>query len=571
MSVDAFKSILRQQVEKICADQGWQYDTEADRGWAFQRWAGDLLIAREGLDADVDDGMFLANDLKIDVVLEDVDRRVLYLIQAKYPSLAQSPPLIEDEVITFFNRHDTFLTQSDWVRQHISDQLLEYISDYKERLESGWTIFFYFVSTGRASNRISERVLADDMAAKQTYPNVSFRLLDISGIKEYYIQAQTLDAPIPEEVKFTFPRNYWITKETPHRTLLGVVKGNTLTSLYKKDRERIFTYNIRSFLGRNQLNREIIETATQRPLDFYYFNNGVSAICTSFHLNEQTGEFRAENFQIINGAQTVGALSTIQALSSDVEVLLRITEGISVKTEKGFNADIIRYNNTQNVVKLSDFRSNDPIHQWLERKFQQLRARGALDRRITYERKRSLQRYPGTYVLILEELAKVRYAFDYEPTRCVAEPKSLWTFKQDGGVYEDAFGVAGEAVTFWPQDLFDHVLVGIIIFKKVEEVINEAVKRDRKFLWLRRLRYFALSLAREHIRVTAQSEQALSESRKSFDEWFDEFWKECRRALIDAYQQAFDIDKTTVFALARSDQRWLHTKSKFKTFLEMSF
>ena len=56
LSVDDFKHMLRQGVEKICADQGWQYDSEVHRGWAFQRWAGELLIQREGLNASVDDG-----------------------------------------------------------------------------------------------------------------------------------------------------------------------------------------------------------------------------------------------------------------------------------------------------------------------------------------------------------------------------------------------------------------------------------------------------------------------------------------------------------------------------------
>jgi hypothetical protein len=35
------------------------------------------------------------------------------------------------------------------------------------------------------------------------------------------------------------------------------------------------------------------------------------------------------------------------------------------------------------------------------------------------------------------------------------------------------------------------------------------------------------------------------------------------------YQQAFDTDKTTVFALARSDQRWATTRNKFVTLMEM--
>src|SRR4051794_8725301 len=75
--------------------------------------------------------------------------------------------------------------------------------------------------------------------------------------------------------------------------------------------------------------------------------------------------FTAENFQIINGAQTVGALSAAK-LNSEIEVLLRVTEGLSVKTDRGFNADIIKFNNTQNIVKSSDFRANDKIQVWLD-------------------------------------------------------------------------------------------------------------------------------------------------------------------------------------------------------------
>jgi hypothetical protein len=99
-----------------------------------------------------------------------------------------------------------------------------------------------------------------------------------------------------------------------------------------------------------------------------------------------------ENFQIINGAQTIGALKSAKDLSSETEVLLRITQGESVKTEKGFNADVIRFNNTQNIIKSSDFRSNDPVQLWLEKRFNDLRPRGAQQKRIVYVRKRSLPR-----------------------------------------------------------------------------------------------------------------------------------------------------------------------------------
>jgi hypothetical protein len=417
---------------------------------------------------------------------------------------------------------------------------------------------------------VSELVNEKHSSVRRSFSNVSFQLLDISGLKEFYIQAQTLEQSIPEETRFLLRTHSWISKTTPHEALLTIVAGNTLAALYKKERERIFAYNIRSYLGRNQLNKDIIDTAMTKPDDFYYFNNGVSAICTSFEINEERNEFIAENLQIINGAQTVGALASVPQLSSNVEVLLRVTKAGSVKTEKGFNADVIRYNNTQNVVKLSDFRANDQIHLWLEKRFTAQRTRGALDQKIVYERKRSYKRYPGAFVATLEELAKIRYAFLVEPTRCVADPKSLWTHAQDGGVYEQAFGVNGEVPAFWPEETFEEALFALIIYKRLEELINDRVKKDRKFLWLRRLRYFALALAAEHLKVTQQNRSELMQGRAAFIKWFDLFWKECSRALIDAYQQAFDHDKTTVFALARSDQRWLTTRNKFVTLMEMT-
>jgi hypothetical protein len=458
MSVDAFKRTVRQGVEEAAKTQGWNETKENERGYAFQKWVGELLIKREGLDANVDDGMFLSGDLMIDLALEDADRKLLYLVQTKYPSPAQSPPIPEDEVVSFLDRHNVLHDHPDWVRKHSNDQLIEYVGDYLQKLKDGWGIYFYFVSTGRASPKIAELVNEKHTNVRQSFPNVSFQLLDLSGLKELYIQAQTLEQSIPEETRFQLRRNSWVLKSEPHEALLTIVRGNTLAALYKRERERIFAYNIRSYLGWNQLNKDIIETATKRPNEFYYFNNGVSAICTSLEIDEKTNEFVAENFQIINGAQTVGALSVAPQLSPDVEVLLRVSKAGSVKTEKGFNADVIRYNNTQNVVRVSDFRSNDPIHLWLEIKLAEQRPRGAQDQKFIYERKRSFKRHPGAYVVTLEEVAKLRYAFFVEPTRSVGDPKSLWTHAQDGGVYEQAFGINGEFPTFWPQDVYEEML-----------------------------------------------------------------------------------------------------------------
>jgi hypothetical protein len=52
--------------------------------------------------------------------------------------------------------------------------------------------------------------------------------------------------------------------------MIAVVKANSLVNLYRKEREKLFAYNIRSFLGRKGLNKDIIDTAEDRPDDFFF-------------------------------------------------------------------------------------------------------------------------------------------------------------------------------------------------------------------------------------------------------------------------------------------------------------
>ena len=267
-------------------------------------------------------------------------------------------------------------------------------------------------------------------------------------------------------------------------------------------------------------------------------------------------------FQIINGAQTIGSLRAAGNLDPACEVILRITEGASVKNEKGFNADIIRYNNTQNVVRASDFRSNDKIHLWLERKFNELKARGAVEAPLRYVRKRSYQRVREAYPIKLEELAKIRFAYYYEPTRCVADPRSLWTNLEDGGFYEQVFGVHGVLHDLWNEEVFSETLFAVIVYVEVMNVIAKLTKQDRsKYYFLQRLRYWAIALSGIHIKLKKIDFRELLAARTSFDKWFEEFWHDIFRDLVSAYTRA-QADKIANFALARNESRWAQVRQQ---------
>jgi hypothetical protein len=350
---------LKREVEAICKDIGKSYDREADRGYAFELWAADLLISNYDLEIDRHSCTFRSKDLKIDIAFDDEESKSLVLAQTKFVSLSSNPDVSEDEIITFFDRHDTFVKEAKWIREHASDELHDLISDYPERVLREWNVNFYFISTGKASERIKQLILQKQQAIKKMYPNVNFYLWDFYDLKEEYIRSKSIEAAISEAVDIHFSKDSYIIKREPHRTILSIVTGTTLSSLYKKERERLFAYNIRTFLGK-RVNKPMIDTAFTRPADFYYFNNGVSAVCTHIH-DLGDNKYRFDNFQIINGAQTVGSLAQIPHLDPKCEVVLKITEGISVKTEKGFNADIILYNNTQNVSQHNALRIPGPF------------------------------------------------------------------------------------------------------------------------------------------------------------------------------------------------------------------
>jgi hypothetical protein len=184
--------------------------------------------------------------------------------------------------------------------------------------------------------------------------------------------------------------------------------------------------------------------------------------------------------------------------------------------------------------------------------------------------KRSFKRVPHADVLRLEDMARIRYTWLKDPTRATADSKSLWAFVADGGAYEVAFGVNEEAVDFWPDDAFEEALLAVISYREIERKLTDIIKKDRKFLWIRRLRFFALSLFNLYVAEKKYDARELLGSRAMFDGAFNEFWKDAHRELISAHYDAVERDKTTVFALARSDARWSSTREKFLFFLKQT-
>jgi hypothetical protein len=177
------------------------------------------------------------------------------------------------------------------------------------------------------------------------------------------------------------------------RVLVGKLPVSEVKSLFDVHGDTLLDRNIRRYLGLrdNRVNMGIHATLSdsgKRP-NFYFFNNGITAVCSKFSYNalqQENWELSVSGLQIVNGGQTCKTIqrTLLDDASGDYTktyVLLRLYE-ISSKDDAVVN-NITFATNSQNPVDVTDLRSNDPVQERL--------ALGLRDLGFEYKRKRDDQ------------------------------------------------------------------------------------------------------------------------------------------------------------------------------------
>jgi hypothetical protein len=237
------------------------------------------------------------------------------------------------------------------------------------------------------------------------------------------------------------------------KSYVMTLPATQLVNAYKYlGQDAIFSLNIRNFIGSTTTNKAIIKTAIEEPDNFYLFNNGISCLATKVSLTEEAIE--VYGFQVINGAQTVKSLVHVaKKWQSEIpSVLVRITEIAEGYGPGGrIREQITKSNNTQNTIKISDFRSNDPVQDALRDQFGGL-VRGG--RKVAYLPKRTDRVPPQTEIVRLEEFAKSVYAFLFNPTEFTGSTSFLFDDSTAGG-YSKVFGDGTHVWERMPTDEFE--------------------------------------------------------------------------------------------------------------------
>lgn len=358
------------------------------------------------------------------------------------------------------------------------------------------------------------------------------------------------EAPVSVTADVTLEN--WYHVQVPRKAVYGQVSARSLAQLVETHGKALFERNIRHYLGSIGVNTAIADTVRRKPEDFFYLNNGLTAVAERILPANGTFascKFRLENLSIVNGAQTAGSISTAaihQELSPDAKVLLTIIEIGSMPDDIGLR--ITRARNHQNVVRGVDFAALDPTQ---ERLRQELAVGG-----IKYHYRPSAEAWAGGEDSFTLEQAAVALACLSCDVLSSARARDLRTRGHGPADAIDFVVTAKKEVgRLWEQDgatyskLFSKELTGIRlcrivrVYRFVDAILAATESSENAYarrMFFRHGRYFIMAfvarrcasvLQRADFRLSNEDEQALSIATNEMAE------------LIYAESQSLQVDR----------------------------
>lgn len=232
------------------------------------------------------------------------------------------------------------------------------------------TIRVLVATDGRASCKKIESIEVNDIP-------VTFDVIDLERLHRISQESTSREDIVIDLVELLgrpLPCLEMKPRPAEYETYLAIFTGPLLFNLYERYGQRLFEFNVRSFLQtKGRVNRGIRDTLRATPERFMAYNNGIVATADHVDAGMYHGELvihKITGLQIVNGAQTTASIHRAHKFDkidiSRVAVATKITRVDSSKLSE-FVPLISKYANTQNAVQVADLSANNEFHIALER------------------------------------------------------------------------------------------------------------------------------------------------------------------------------------------------------------
>lgn len=397
-----------------------------------------------------------------------------------------------------------------------------------------------FVSLGKFDNQAALAVKeAQQEVAAMSDVDANLQCLGAEELNKKYRYAVKMNQALPGPQEF-----FASICERVDDSWLLVVEGPQIKALYESGGgDALFNQNIRGYVGSTDINKNIARTLRESPENFYYFNNGISCLVTDFKEDpEHKRRLRVSGLQVINGAQTVRAISSTEADLSKVKVLMRITKRRE-DPEDPFVNSIVRNNNSQNAVKDQDFVSNDGVQVQLRKQFATYKR---LAKEVRYLPKRGEDASAKYENIKIVDFAKRVHSFVVAPVDSISA-----LFDSAKRPYRTVFGNGEQVFTAMPDRDFRY-RSGIWWVSTEFEAARKQDKKSGKYPGacekLGLMLYTARKLLERNVGVDGHYRLLEEHYNGNFSfshkdassRFFLRLYEESRSVLVDLYSEALD-------------------------------
>lgn len=405
-----------------------------------------------------------SRDLSIDACYIDEANKEINLFQFKYTERFETAKkkngIKEKELNDLIVKLGTIWDRDESYLKRASVKLKEPIQEIWGAFEKGfiktnvYLVTNHQITLDKGSRIKAEKQIKDKFRAE-------LKVLSLDELVKLIIKKEFDPVDIKLQLK---GKNYFEESTGNIRALIAEVNSlNFIESILNNKSEMIeevFNENVRVYLRSNtKINKQIYNSIeSEENYKFFYYNNGITAICDSFEHNRSDSPLvTLKNFQIVNGGQTMHSIyeaykNGLKNKINDIYLLLRIYE---VKNRE-VGQEIARFTNTQNPVKNRDIMSNDLVQIKLQK---ELRHEGFYYERKKYEYRD--QRVDNNKKIDAEKLGQAILAFYLE------KPGSAKNKKQEifGNFYHNIFD----------EDIINanYVLLPYLFYKEIEADIKK--------------------------------------------------------------------------------------------------
>lgn len=389
------------------------------KGYAFLIWFLDFYARRSEFQYLITDG---GDDNSCDIIFDLVNNqgeKIFYVIQSKWNTKKNtSKDFPTKEVKSFFNDIETIFKGGNLQKSNkkFNKQVTELLAHRKKNGK----VKFIFLSLGNKTEKVDENI----RIFKEKNQRTEVEFIDFNKIKRDYIDRhyKKIDVPNPLEFTIESPEETKVTLKIERLGISGnqihinkytdasifLVRPSEIHRLFEKYGFTLFFKNVRNPLLASTFNKKIKDTIANNPRDFWYYNNGITAITYGLpEIASEAEEFEVMGFQIINGAQTVYAIySAYEEASPTKRVRLDSEALVTLRLLKSggrdFDLRVTRYTNSQNPISDRDFHANDEVQQRIQDYF--------FTQNIWYEKRRDeFREIPQNITLISNDYAANAY------------------------------------------------------------------------------------------------------------------------------------------------------------------